>query len=164
MKYGITLLLLISFAAHAMGPKSQAMPVQYVHISAVLNYHPEQLKPIPVALAAGFYQYIDWSDNRLQNSMRPSDNMPYFVNIDGVNLSYDPEHSSIKNILTFVYSITKKANDGKIEIVRERSKPITLTLGQTITIDIPEISDDTTLEIKTERFTVNEKPQSCILQ
>lgn len=164
MKYGIPLLLLISFAAHAMESKSPASPAQYVHISAYLKHCPEQFNPIPMPLTSGFYQYIDWSNNKLQNPKRPSHEIPYFVSIDDVNLSYDSEHQppSLKNELTFVYDIRHKDGDGNIKIVRERSKPITLTLGQKFIISIPEIPNDATLEIDTKRFPVNEKPQSCV--
>src|SRR5271155_2898238 len=123
MKYGISLLLLISCTAHT-GPlcsrPEPRMPLQYLYVTPTLIDNNSQ-EP----LYTGKYSYVNYSDDTLQAAQRPS--QPHdrcFVDIEEQNLSMHPNphvRLPLKSFLAITYSIKRRTASG-IEIVQEPEK------------------------------------------
>jgi hypothetical protein len=118
MKYGITILLLISCTTHA-GPlfSRPPMPLQYIYVTPTLidndSHHVRYM---------GKYSYVDYSDGTLPPAQRPSQPRDsYSVNIESAKLSMNPDphkEHSLKTILAITYSIQKRTEAG-IETIQE---------------------------------------------
>ena len=158
MKYGITLLLLLSCPTHA-GPlfsrPQNRMPLQYIYVTPTLVDNNSQN-----TLYAGKYSYVDFSDDTLPPAQRPSQPRDsYSVNIESAKLSLNPDpliENPLKTILAITYSIQKRTDSGIIQTIQE---PQTVTFnyltpnGTTFEKILPQLS--CTLKILASRTVVS---------
>lgn len=137
MKYGIMLLLFISYTAHA-GPclsrQQQRLPLRYIYVTPTL------LDNNQTQLFTGLYSYVYWNDGVFASSRRPvwtkpqQDDDAYMVDIKSA--AFAPEGALHK--LSLIYATIKIAPDGTQTTQKEES--LTFDFGTVSGTQEPTVS------------------------
>lgn len=155
MKYGITLLLLISYTAHAgLTQSRQRKPLQYIYVTPTLT------DDNATQTYTGKYSYIDFSDGTFQSAERPSQprDFTHYVDIESAELSSsaDPRAGNpLKSMLAITYTIKKRTELGTVIVQEAENATFNFPQNNSDPLEklIPAIS--ATLKISVSRMPVH---------